>query len=153
MKKIWRKCVKLPRHPSEIDREMICNIQQLVGHLIAKSEQLLVIVYTYTYIYMCMRMLYYAFFAGNFTTNLAELWMHIRSKFDGGKQIDLSQSGSWQQRCAGLCQVLGPVWGPWKNTSDEANSVCKSISMAKENQVSQDRKERQQKQRRRGENR
>ena len=28
------------------------------------------------------------FFAGNFTTNLAESWMHIRSKFDGGKQIN-----------------------------------------------------------------
>jgi len=30
------------------------------------------------------------YFTGNFTTNLAESWMHIRSKFDGGKQI---QSG------------------------------------------------------------
>ena len=25
---------------------------------------------------------------GNFTTNLCESWMHIRSKFDGGKQIN-----------------------------------------------------------------
>ena len=27
--------------------------------------------------------------------------MPIRSKFDGGKQINRSQSGSWEGRCAG----------------------------------------------------
>ena len=27
--------------------------------------------------------------------------MHIRSKFDGGKQINRSQAGSWQGQCAG----------------------------------------------------
>ena len=40
-------------------------------------------------------------YTGNFTTNLAEGYMHIRSKFDGGKQINRSQSGFWEARCAG----------------------------------------------------
>ena len=57
--------------------------------------------------------------------------MHIRSKFDGGKQINHSQSGSWEGRCAGagLRQNLGPAWGPvtWKSaTGSEANSVFRS---------------------------
>ena len=55
---------------------------------------------------------------GNFTTNLCESWMHIRTKFDGGKQINRSQSGSWGGRCAGAglrCNE-GAGWGPsmWK---------------------------------------
>ena len=40
--------------------------------------------------------------------------MHIRSKFDGGKQINRSQAGSWQGRCAGAglrCNE-GAGWGP-----------------------------------------
>ncbi len=50
---------------------------------------------------------------GNFTTNLAEAWMHVRSKFDGGKVINRSQSGSWEFRCygAGLQHNLGKEWG------------------------------------------
>ncbi len=50
----------------------------------------------------------------NETTNLAESWMHIRMKFDGGKVIHRSQSGSWEHRCmgAGLRQNLGKAWGP-----------------------------------------
>ncbi len=36
--------------------------------------------------------------------------MHIRMKFDGGKVINRSQSGSWEHRCvgAGLRQNMGP---------------------------------------------
>ena len=51
---------------------------------------------------------------GNFTTNLAESWMHIRSKFDGGKQINRSQAGSWNGCCAGagLQCSEGAAWGP-----------------------------------------
>ena len=37
----------------------------------------------------------------NVTTNVAEVWMHIRSKYDGGKFINRSQSGSWKHRCMG----------------------------------------------------
>ena len=44
--------------------------------------------------------------------------MHIRCKSDGGKQINRSQSGSWQARCAGagLRFNEGAAWGPhtWK---------------------------------------
>ncbi len=54
----------------------------------------------------------------NVTTNLAESWMHIRAKFDGGKVINRCQSGSWEHRCmgAGLQQNIGREWGPgvWK---------------------------------------
>ncbi len=68
------------------------DIQVLVSRLVAKAQQLL----------------------GNETTNLAECWMHIRAKFDGGKVINRSQSGSWEYRCmgAGLQQNLGKEWGP-----------------------------------------
>ena len=53
-------------------------------------------------------------YKGNLTSNLAENWMHIRFKFDGGKQINRGQDGSWQARCAGAglgCNV-GPSWEP-----------------------------------------
>ena len=45
-------------------------------------------------------------------TNLAESWMYIRSKFDGGKVINRLQSGSWEHRCmgAGLQQNIGREW-------------------------------------------
>jgi hypothetical protein len=51
---------------------------------------------------------------GNVTTNLAECWMHIRTKFDGGKVINRSQSGSWEYRCmgAGLQHNAGKEWWP-----------------------------------------
>lgn len=54
------------------------------------------------------------FVKGNFTTNLVESWMHIRCKFDGGKQVNRIQGGSWQARCAGagLRCNMGPSWGP-----------------------------------------
>lgn len=35
---------------------------------------------------------------GNFTTNLAESWMAIRAKFDGGKVINRCNRGSWNTR-------------------------------------------------------
>ncbi len=45
---------------------------------------------------------------GKATTNLAECWMHIRSKFDGGKVINRPQSG---HRCMGLvyAKTLGDL--------------------------------------------
>ena len=53
-------------------------------------------------------------FIGNFTTNLAESYKNVRAKFDGGKPINRSQSGSWQVRCAGVGPIInkGPAWGP-----------------------------------------
>ena len=38
--------------------------------------------------------------------------MNIRAKFDGGKQYNKNQQGSWEGRCAGadLRHNLGPEW-------------------------------------------
>ena len=51
---------------------------------------------------------------GNFTTNLAESWMAIRAKFDGGKVINRCNRGSWNTRCYGgaLRKNLGSAWSP-----------------------------------------
>ena len=51
---------------------------------------------------------------GNFTTNLAESWMAIRAKFDGGKINNRCQRGSWHARCfgAGLRRNVGIQWSP-----------------------------------------
>lgn len=120
---------------------MMCDIQQLVGRLIAKAEQLLGMQTQFIIcikILKCITSVYYCHNTiGNFTTNLAESWMHIRSKFDEGKQINRSQSGSWEGRCAGagLRQVLGPSWGPaaWRNaTGCDANHIFKCVSNMKD---------------------
>ena len=64
----------------------------------------------------------------NVTTNVAESWMHILSKYDGGKIINRSQSGSWEYRCmgAGLQQNMGKKWAPelWRQlTNSFPNNV------------------------------
>ena len=59
---------------TEIDTTMMHDIQVLVSRLVMKARQLI----------------------KNFTTNLVEGWMQIRSKFVGGKVVNRSQSGSWQ---------------------------------------------------------
>ena len=48
----------------------------------------------------------------NSTSNLAECFMGIRCKFDGGKVLNRIQRGSFQHRCngAGLRFQLGPDW-------------------------------------------
>ncbi|CAC5383857.1 unnamed protein product [Mytilus coruscus] len=48
----------------------------------------------------------------NSTTNLAESWMHIRTKFDGGKVYNHCNRESWHARCYGgaLRMNLGPQW-------------------------------------------
>ena len=75
------------------------------------------------------------YYLGNFTTNLAETWMHIRCKFDGGKQINRSQSGSWQACCAGagLRYNEGAAWGPrtWEHLlSTPPSDIFLNTSMA-----------------------
>lgn len=92
--------------PININPALLHDIQVLVSRLTGKASQLL----------------------GNQTTNLAECWMHMRTKFDGGKVINRSQSGSWEHRCmgAGLRQNLGRTWGPqaWeKMTTSSPNKV------------------------------
>ena len=90
-------------------------------------------------------MIYTLHFVGNCTTNLAECWMHIRTKFDGGKQINRSQRGSWAGRCtgAGLRLNEGPMWGPqcWeKAVSIPANDIFKSHAATVSKEVEKDRK-------------
>ena len=92
--------------PIKVNEKMLCDIQAVLSRLVAKASQLI----------------------GNNTTNLAECWMHIRTKFDGGKVVNRSQSGSFNHRCmgAGLRQNLGPKWGPevWKSiTTNSPNKV------------------------------
>ena len=69
--------------------------------------------------------------------------MHIRTKFDGGKQINRSQSGSWEARCSGAALHVneGPEWGPktWERvTGEAANPVFAAAIKGK--QVEADRK-------------
>ncbi len=77
--------------PVEINPRLLHDIQVALSRLIGKARQLVT----------------------NETTNLAESWMHIRMKLDGGKVIHRSQSGSSEHRCmgAGLRQNLGKAWG------------------------------------------
>ena len=82
---------------------------------------------------------------GNFTTNLAECWMHMRTKFDGGKVINRSQSGSFEHRCmgAGLRMNLGPNLGPttWESpTGSQPSQVFSQAAEANSKKVINDRK-------------
>ena len=82
------------------------DIQVILSRLVAKASQLI----------------------DKVTTNLAESWMHIRTKFDGGIVVNMSQSGSWEHRCmgGGLQQNIGKNWGPsaWKEmTGSSPNKV------------------------------
>ena len=55
----------------ELNSQLMHDIQVLVSRLVSKAGQLI----------------------HNLTTNLAEKWMHIRCKFDGGKVVNRIQSG------------------------------------------------------------
>ena len=61
--------------------------------------------------------------------------MHVRSKFDGGKQINRSQAGSWNGCCAGagLRCNKGAAWGPksWEQAlSVQPSDVFQEVSAA-----------------------
>ena len=82
---------------------------------------------------------------GNCTTNLAECWMHIRTKFYGGNVVNRSQSGSWELRCmgAGLQQNMGREWGAkvWKQMAwDSPYKVYKNAKDLSVKKVEKDRK-------------
>ena len=67
----------------------------------------------------------------NSTSNLAECFMSIRCKFDGGKVYNRVQRGSFQHRCygAGLRFQLGPDWATtvWSQiTGEEPGEVMKT---------------------------
>ena len=68
----------------------------------------------------------------NSTSNLAECFMNIRCKFDGGKFFNRIQSGSFQHRTYGaaLRYQLGPDWSSkvWpKSTGSEAGDIAKAF--------------------------
>ena len=101
---------------------LIDYLQLVLSRLVAKAEQLV----------------------DNVTTNLAEAWMHIRSKFDGGKVINRSQSGSWEHRCmgAGLQQNEGTIWKKMTHSTpstvftDAAQRSAKKASIEKKRKSS-----------------
>ena len=64
---------------TDINPKLHHDIQVILSRLVGKAEQLI----------------------DNVTTNIAESWIHVRSKFDRGKVINRSQSGSWEHRCMG----------------------------------------------------
>ena len=71
--------------------------------------------------------------------------MNVRSKFDGGKQINRSQRGAWKGRCAGagLRLNIGPDWGPitWENiTNTSPSATFRKVASSKCNTVAKDRK-------------
>ncbi|KAK3104196.1 hypothetical protein FSP39_025198 [Pinctada imbricata] len=76
----------------EIDLEILKDVRFLLNRVALKSGSLI----------------------GNFTTNLAESWMSIRCKFDGGKTKNRCQRGSWHARCygGGLRKNFGAAWSP-----------------------------------------
>ena len=81
---------KLP--PVPLNNELMIELNIIMNRYVAKASRLL----------------------GNFTSNLAECWMSIRAKFDGGKQINRVQRGAWNARSmgAGLRFNYGPNWSP-----------------------------------------
>lgn len=82
---------------------------------------------------------------GNTTTNIAESWMHIRCKFDGGKIHNLCNRGSWHARCYGgaLRMNYGPQWSPnvWKeSTATHAGSFFTKVFQRQEVKLAQSKK-------------
>ncbi len=109
--------------PTNVNQRLYHDIQVQLNRLVSKAPQLI----------------------GNETTNLAEYWMHMRMKFNGGKVINQSQSGSWEHRCmeAGLQQNLGRKWGPqtWEQmTGCSSNKVFSDTAERSAKTVDQDRK-------------
>ena len=72
--------------------EMFKDIQQIMATYAGKASQLI----------------------SNSSTNLAECWMNIRQKFDGGKQVFRGKRGSFNHRSTGssLRFMFGPQWSP-----------------------------------------
>ena len=102
---------------------MMHDIQTALSRLVSKASQLI----------------------ENVTTNVAESWMHIRSKYDGGKVVNRSQSGSREHRCmgTGLQQNMVKEWGPelWRQmTNSSPNKVFSDTARHSAKEVESDRK-------------
>ena len=70
--------------------------------------------------------------------------MNVRARFDGGKQINRSQSGSWQGRCAEAERRMneGSMWGPtaWEKTVSTPSISFTRLSKSKQHKSTEDRK-------------
>lgn len=79
-------------YEASLDRDSIRDVSVMLDRMATKGSRLI----------------------GNYTTNLAESWMAIRMKFDGGKVVNRCKSGSWHYRCygGGLRKNFGPAWPP-----------------------------------------
>jgi len=70
--------------------------------------------------------------------------MNVRAKFDGGKQINRCQSGSWQARCAGAALRLneGPSWGSemWSKVVSTPSTTFRAVGECKTKKLNEDRK-------------
>ena len=106
----------------KVSEKMLHDIQVIVSRLVAKAPQLI----------------------SNFMMNLTEAWMHTRCKFDGGRVINRSQSGSWEYRCmgAGLRLNMGHTWGPttWSEMTKQTNPVYSEAMTTSMKKADQDRK-------------
>ncbi len=76
---------------------------------------------------------------GNFTSNLAECWMSIGTKFDGGKQVNRCSHDSWLSRCYGtsLTSLLDPdfssvLWNIVTGLSPSEPFLNNCLGVAKE---------------------
>ena len=65
------------------------------------------------------------------TTNISECYMSVRSKMDGGKQINRIQSGAFQHRCmvASLHLTLGPGWIVGSHYLDPVPVSCQHFQL------------------------
>ncbi len=72
----------------DLESELLADVSVLLQRLADKADRLI----------------------GNFTSNIAEAWMNIRAKFDGGKMYNRSNRSSWHARCYGgaLRMNVGP---------------------------------------------
>ena len=76
------------------------------------------------------------------TTNMSECYMSVRSKMDGGKQINRIQSGAFQHRCmaAGLRLTLGPGWiaETWESLFGSCSNVTSTFAKTRKRKHEKD---------------
>lgn len=75
----------------------------------------------------------------NQTTNQAERYMALVSKFSGGKRVNYSNRGSYRRRCLGAAQshTKGPSWhlSPWKQLTGRSPGRIFKMKIAKREKV------------------
>ena len=113
--------------PQPIDHQMICDIQAIAGWLASKARQLLG-----KYSVLAKINNDIVCWVDNFTTNLGEGYVNVRSKFDGGKQVN-------RGRCAGAGLRIneGSAWGPamWEITSIPPSTTFAAVANVRVHQA------------------